>query len=108
MMVIDMAAQKEELRDSREQSVECDDNSSQSSDSAALPVGAISPKTKQRLTSYLNRVGQPGNQLETLSESEGFGKRINLPTEFSNDTALELIDVIRNRCVCICAVCEIR
>ncbi|XP_003384974.1 PREDICTED: NCK-interacting protein with SH3 domain-like [Amphimedon queenslandica] len=97
VMVIDMAAQKEELRDSREQSVECDDNSSQSSDGATLPVGGISPKTKQRLTSYLNRVGQPGNQLETLSESEGFGKKLNLPTEFSNDTALELIDVIRNR-----------
>ena len=94
---IDMAPQTEELRDSREQSAECDDNSSQSSDSATLPVGAISPKTKQRLTSYLSRAGQSGNQLETLSESEGVAKRLNLPTEFSNDTALELIDVIRNR-----------
>ena len=88
----------DETRENREKSAECDDdNSSQSSEGATLPLGAISPKTKQRLTSYLNRVGQGGNQLETLAETEGLARRLNLPTEFSNDLALELIDVIRNR-----------
>lgn len=77
--------------------VERGSRESSSSSSDGIPE-AVSPNTKKRIASYLSRVN--GGPLETVNEvkSPDSEKRIELPTEFATDIALELIDVVRNRC----------
>ena len=64
-----------------------DDNVSVSSDGSG--VGGISPDTKRRISSYLNKAG---SGLESVQED-----KVELPTEFPMELALELIDAVRDR-----------
>ena len=72
-------------RESRESSTSSDDT----------PIaGAVSPDTKRRVASFLSRAGVT---LETVEEVKSPDKKIDLPTDFSTDIALELIDVVRDK-----------
>ncbi len=66
-----------------------DDNLSISSDGSSVGAGGISPDTKRRISSYLNKAG---SGLESVKED-----RAELPTEFPMELALELIDAVRDR-----------
>ena len=65
-----------------------DDNLSQSSEGSGV-VSAISPDTKRRISSYLNRVG---DVLETVEEA-----KIELPSEFPTEMGVDMVDIVRNR-----------
>ena len=72
-----------------------DDNMSVSSD-GSVGAGGISPNTKRRINTYLNTAG---TGLESVKEDT----KLELPTEFPTELGLELVDIVRERYVCLFA-----
>jgi hypothetical protein len=89
-------ARKESLSPSAKKEPEVIREESESSHSSDNELGeAVSPNTKRRVASYLNKIGASLETVEEMNLLE-VERKIELPTEFSTEMALELVDVVRN------------